>query len=137
MSQNDSPNFFVRFENHLAENSEHRRKVMDQLANNDWRMTAVESHIKEIKQTLTPVDAFIRSIKIIVWLSGAVAWIAGALLALFLWIMVEKNADIQAMQRTLGEHSSQISQTIALMRESMRGHERDVERIERAIEGKK
>lgn len=130
MSRNESPDFFVRLENHISENVEHRRKIMEQLASNDWQISEMKTHISEIKQTLTPVDAFVRSLRIIVWLAGAV-------LALFLWIMVEKNSDIQAMQRTLGEHSSQIGQTIALMRESMRSHERDFERLERAMEAKK
>lgn len=130
MSGSESPDFFVRLENHIAENTEHRQKVMEQLASGDWRMSLLEGHVKEIKQTLTPVDAFVKSLKLIVWLSGAV-------LALFLWIMLGKNAEIQAMQQTLSAHSAQISETIAMMRESMRDHDKDLQRLERAMEAKR
>ena len=122
-----SPDFFLRLEAHMADNEQHKRQVSEALASSDFRMALLEGHVKEIKETLTPVDAFMRSLKII---SG----LAAAIMAMFLWIALQRDADLKSMQATINTHTQQISESIALLRESMRDHEKDINRIERDLE---
>lgn len=124
--QQKSPDFFLRLEAHMADNEQHKKLVSEALASGEWRMTLLEGHIKEIKETLTPVDAFMRSLKII-------SYICGGFLAVLLWIASQKDADIKAMQLTINTHTAQIGETIALIRES----QKDLGRIERTLENRK
>ena len=122
-----SPDFFLRLEAHMSDNEQHKRQVSEALASGAFRMTMLEGHVEEIKNTLTPIDAFMRSLKII-------STLAAACMALFLWIMLQRDADLKSMQSTISTHTQQISEAISLLRESMKDHDKDISRIERDLE---
>ena len=54
------------------------------------------------------------------------------LVTVLIWIFLEKNSDIKAMQATLNDHSVQISKTLALLEVVINNDKRQQDQIDRA-----
>lgn len=63
-----------------------------------------------------------------------VSSIFAALLAVSVWVFLEKNSDIKAMQQTLNEHSIQISKTLTILESQVEMNKAQQVRIDRTTD---
>ena len=82
--------------------------IGEQLEKGRGRMEAIEQELRSIAGVVKMADGFLAAMKY-------VGVVASLLLSVFIWIMLEKNDDIKAMQLILNTHSVQIDKTIAML----------------------
>ena len=63
-----------------------------------------------------------------------VGWIGTLFIALAVWVLIEKNNDIKAMQVVLNTHSVQIEKTLVLVQSAMETDRRQQALIEKTTD---
>ena len=62
------------------------------------------------------------------------AWIMSMFVGLMVWVLGQKNDDIKAMQKTLEQHSIQISETLIIMKQLIETDRRQQDLLDRHME---
>ena len=109
-----------------------RRQEVDTLVAK--RIEAVEVDLRSLATLVNVAKGFGLSVKI-------AAGVMGALIAVFIWIMSDRDADlksihndIKAVNAILVSHSQQIESSLVLLRTTVETQQKDMARLEQHIE---
>ena len=87
--------------------------------------------IEKINRHVDEEDGMFRGVK---FFGGLFIGLISFILSLVIWIVLEKNADIKAMQGTLQAHSVQIERTLVMLENVVNSDKRQQERIDKNTE---
>ena len=73
------------------------------------RMDEIETDLKAIGGIVAPLQGFVNTMKV-------ASVLLAAFITLLTWVFVEKNADIKEMQKSLNVHSTQINETLTVLK---------------------
>ena len=107
---------------HMKNEDDFKREMTDRFKAGDDRMSNIETDIGSLKNLVAVFDGFRKSLNII-------ATMGGAIMLLFLWILLEKNADIKATQDTLLKHSVALEKLVYSHQELEKDVRRELDRI--------
>jgi len=102
-------------------------EVRDSIASAIDKVNDIEVDLHEISGIVKPVAAFATMSKIF----GVVV---SAFMALLVWVILDKNNDVKAVQALLQDHSIQINRTLVVLENEVRNRESDMNRVQRALD---
>ncbi len=117
-------NFTVRIDRHMEYEDEFKKEMTDRFKAGDDRMANIETEVISLNRLADAFEGFRKALHL-------VGWFAGAVLALFMWILLEKNADIKATQETLIKHAIALEKIVDSHQELERDVRREFDRLEK------
>ncbi len=122
--QSAHDHFTHRIDRHMEYEDEFKKEMTDRFKAGDDRMVKIEGDISALSRLADAFEGFKKALNMIGWISGAV-------LALFMWILLEKNADIKATQETLVKHAITLEKMVGSHQELERDMRREFDRLEK------
>lgn len=108
----------------------HTRDPREFIERREGYARITQEEIQKINEHIAEEKGLFRTIKF-------VTTILSVTIGVVMWVFLEKNNDIKAMQAVLNTHSVQISETLAILKSSMDTNRREADRIERLVDGLK
>lgn len=105
---------------HITREDEHKDAFAKSFARGEIRMDKIEEDLAVLHKLLSVFEGFTKSFKVICYLGGAI-------MAMFLWILFEKNSDIKLVQDTLLKHTVTLERLVVSHAELERDFNREVE----------
>lgn len=115
--------FIDRMKLHLDKEDAWERRLTE----GAQRMESIENSLASVSSIIKTAEGFIRATRII-------AVLVGLLMGAYGWVLLEKNADIKALQLDVRTLAVQNSAQIAITQQIMASQVRDQARFERHID---
>jgi len=103
-------------------------------AANEQAITAAQEKISDIEEDLHQIAGIVKPVAAFASMSKIFGVVAGAFLALFTWVILDKNNDIKSVQSLLQDHSIQINRTLVIIENEVKNRESDMNRVQRALD---
>ncbi len=117
-------NFSNRIDSHMEYEDKFKQEILDRFKAGDNRMGNIETEVISLNRLADAFDGFKKALHL-------VGWFAGAVIGLFMWILLEKNADIKATQDTLIKHSIALEKMVDSHKELETDVRREFDRWEK------
>ncbi len=114
---------------HIEREDAHKEAFESSFARGEERMDKIEQDLAVISKLVGVFEGFTRSFK-------TISYLAGAVMALFLWILLEKNNDIKNTQETLLKHTVTLERLVVSHGELERDFRREIEGIHGRSKGR-
>jgi hypothetical protein len=120
-----------KLQDHLTEEELRHRTTDAAFRTNATRMEKIELDLRSISDLVSTAKGFTRAMGIVATILFA---IVTAFISIFTWVMLEKNADIKAVQASINDLAIQNSRTLGVMQGLQKDQDRTDSRLQNHID---